>query len=426
MASQIWNDAETGKHEGVHHDSVRFRSYKKVSKGSNSFPAVINFGLSKDFDFMVLPTSSGDEEIKESKPERQESTTGATTAREELGPLTHLLHRWNKSPSPELIRKVAAVDQQSSQDFSPKVGRVAHISPELRNILVSGDLPTTKILPWYETVDDVFGEYSTEDEVQYESFQDLDCKNMPDYDPDQEYDVYEYSSEERLEPKDPFELKGLSTFASNTNREGHFEANVDAPERMEQDPTAKSTYEYRDTASSTGQNQAYGELESLTQMVEPAPGVEASSMISQSFEWTCSSCQENLATSPLFFTKPNHPPSLSPSLFIYSIHVPIHERRNPTAAFLNKLKRYEYLTSDSDYLGFTAFKSRKSDLRWLIVQEYRSLRLSGGPGGGLGLKEKEARHWWYRDGWVENGVAFYQREESSEESTRSIDEPHPY
>lgn len=292
-----------------------FQIYQKVSEGSKSFPKEISLALTDSFDLAVKQASLKHEGLRDSSPESEEQA--ATVEHEELGPLSHLLRRLNKSPSPELVGKVAAADQQYLQENSPKVGRVAKISPELRGVLESGKIPTKIILPWYENIDNVFEEFSTENDTEYEAFEDSDFKNMPDYDPLQEYDVYEYSSEAWLEPPDPFGLEqGSSVFCDFAN-----EARPVARDLAKQSVQEKED-RTGDTSLPQTQNKLSHEASSEAPVTEThATGKERLIPTTQIFERICSSKSTPYhdGTSDLSLTPNRETSSLAPSLLIYSI-----------------------------------------------------------------------------------------------------------
>ena len=45
--------------------------------------------------------------------------------------------------------------------------------------------------------------------------------------------------------------------------------------------------------------------------------------------------------------------------------------------------------------------------RWLLVQEFNDDGSEGMDVEYLDLMRKEAKHWWYKNGWKRNSVAFY-------------------
>ncbi len=190
-------------------DALGVQIYKKVGEGFKNFPSKISLALTGNINLAVKQVSVDNGDTPKSSPKSDERSS--TAEEEEVGPLSHLLCRLNKSPSPELIQKCAEVDQQCAEEWGLRVGRIAGMSPELRQTLESEEMPTRM-----RERNDVFRQFGLEGRMEYQSFEDLDMKNLPDYDPDQEYDVYEYSSDPRLEPPDPFGLGRLLLAASDS------------------------------------------------------------------------------------------------------------------------------------------------------------------------------------------------------------------
>ena len=107
---------------------------------------------------------------------------------------------------------------------------------------------------------------------------------------------------------------------------------------------------------------------------------------------------------------------LAPGLLIYSLTTPASASQNSKAAFLRMVARYAYLTIVDEYRGFTAYKHRDSESRWLIVQEFDELAYSE---DWLALKKMQAKHWWWKNGWENTSLAFYSVERHKETERRA-------
>lgn len=66
--------------------------------------------------------------------------------------------------------------------------------------------------------------------------------------------------------------------------------------------------------------------------------------------------------------------------------------------------RYAYMTIVDEYRGFTAYKHRSNESRWLLVQEFDHIWNSQSY---LALKKKQAKHWLWKNEWIHIGLAFY-------------------
>ena len=119
------------------------------------------------------------------------------------GPLRNLLSHLNKSPSAELLERVADADRGFEGHE-----RVAWIDPSLKRVLRGGKIPSQlSSWPYGGSIDRFFRAFGTKARTFEDGGDSSDSfKNLEDYDPDQEYEVYEYSSDVNLELIDPFHL----------------------------------------------------------------------------------------------------------------------------------------------------------------------------------------------------------------------------
>ena len=106
-------------------------------------------------------------------------------------------------------------------------------------------------------------------------------------------------------------------------------------------------------------------------------------------------------------------PQYAPYLLIYLIDSPSEVSNKDEAAFSAMLSRYAYLKSHEHHQGFSASKLRStSSLRWLLVQVFQNLDVDHSY---LHLKKKEAKHWWYKNGWENVSPAFHKLKEARSE-----------
>lgn len=352
-ASQILDD-KTNEAPDHPHQLLDFQVYNKVSPGSKGFPSRICLRVTHSSDLVVKqPPEDVDKEITFQTP-LDDSTPRPSAAAEPSGPLTNLLYRLNKSPSAELLHKVAEADHVYKPDE-----RVASIDSTLKDVLRKGQIPLNLITSPYSSTKAFFSAFGTK-------ARDLDAagesgddhKTLPDYDPDQEPEVYEYSSDIQLGLPDAFGLKEASAM--------HLKDEEMTTLPIIQRFTHISTYR-----------------EDLTIHNYPP-------------------------TYRIIPKSPFHGQSLSPYLLIYSLAGPSTTSLPAQNSFEAMLFHYRYMTIDVDHKGFSGFRlsgSREAslhsetdaDARWLLVQEFDD----DGSGG------KEAKHWWYKNGWEKNSVAFY-------------------
>ena len=114
---------------------------------------------------------------------------------------------------------------------------------------------------------------------------------------------------------------------------------------------------------------------------------------------------------------------LAPYLLIYAFAGPILSA--PTSdgpSFESMLSRYRFLTSESSCKCLSGFRTEgmrgrgpersvveaDSGIRWLLIQEFDEVDFLDFLD--LDLKKKEAKHWWYKNKWEKNSVAFYKLE----------------
>lgn len=114
---------------------------------------------------------------------------------------------------------------------------------------------------------------------------------------------------------------------------------------------------------------------------------------------------------------------LSPFLLIHSLAGPSPDSVVPNVlSFDELLDRYRFLTYDEEHMGFSGFRDPKAQRdasssvgadaapSWILVQEFQD---SGAPNRDwIELKRIEVKHWWYKNGWEQNSVAFYRLEGS--------------
>ena len=360
------------KDEGSHFDcpshdiiDINFQVYNKVSSGSNEFSSRICLGVQDSRNLVVKEALDARNTASLSQHVAERSFALSVAAAEPSGPLTNLLYRLNNSPSTELLKRAAEVDQEyNAQD------RIAWIDLPLKGILREGEM-SHKLDPWpHRSSKDFFRAFGIEHrDLNSEGEYGDEHKNLEDYDPDQEPEVYEYSSDPTLELPNPL---------------GATQASVKQPEWKGGTVHPKlqifahvNTYRKDDTAD-----------------VFP----------------------------PRYCPTTNTPfpdMQLSPYLIIYSLAEPSATSLNAQKTFDSMLSHFHYMTMDEHHQGYSGFSLPNSkeggsisgtdtDARWLIVQEFQD-RGSGGAAYSdwWDLKRKEAKHWWYKNGWRRNSVAFY-------------------
>ena len=280
------------------------------------------------------------------------------------GPLRNLLSRLNTSPSAELLERVAVADRGFEEHE-----RVAMIEPSLKKILRDGQIPS----PWntfaYGNIDRFFKIFG----IKARSLTNRgdvadDVKNTESYDPDQEYEVYEYSSDITLELKDPFQL--LARAGAKSVGESDLEASARAREWIH-----VRTYRRDDR------------------------------------------CAEFRVIS----TSPFPDQTLSPYLFIYSLAATTSVSDPSRLSFDTMMSNFGFLTMEDDCKGYSVFQLRDAgnetsdpkdatSERWLLVQEFEGEKGEWISGDWPELKRKESKHWWYKHGWQTNSVVLYRRE----------------
>ncbi len=341
-----------------------FQVYNKVSPGSKGFPSTICLRITDSSDLVVKQPPEDIDKATTFQTLSDDSTPSPSAAAEPSGPLTNLLYRLNKSPSAELFHQVTEVDQGYEPD-----DRIASIDPTLKDVLREGQIPLNLNTWPYSSAEDFFSSFEIKArDLDAEGECGDDHKNFPDYDPNQEYEVYEYSSDIELEIPDAFGLK------------------------------EKSAMHPKDEARTT-------------------------LLIMQRFTHI-STYREDPATKgfpPTYRISPQSPvpgQSLSPCLLIYSFAGPSTTSLPAQKSFEAMLSRYHYMSTNDNHKGYSGFRLSESreasldsetdaDARWLLVQEFDD----DGSGGTfveyLDRKRKEAKHWWYKNGWEKNSVAFY-------------------
>lgn len=168
-----------------------FQTYQRVSAHAEGFCPRVGLAVTSASGLIVQcleENSHGCSSQRETVSEHNVPVQSSTLV-EPSGPLANLLFRINKSPSSDLLRHVYEVDQK----YEP-FERVASIHHELKDAL-KGERPPTD--------DRVFLGFKTEATLDQDGD---DHKNLVNYDPDQEPEIYEYSSDPRLEMADAFGL----------------------------------------------------------------------------------------------------------------------------------------------------------------------------------------------------------------------------
>ena len=169
--------------------------YEKLCSGSKGFPPTLAFHITDHFGLDVTLRSDGDPGKAVDDPDK--SNTVFAAAEEPCGPLINLLWRLNKSPSSELVKRAREADQ----DHEP-YERVTVIDSSLKKILTDGEVPIAHNPRQQQSLGKLFHAFGTT--ARGSNPTEDDRKNMPDYDPDQESELYEYSSDARLELTDVF------------------------------------------------------------------------------------------------------------------------------------------------------------------------------------------------------------------------------
>ena len=186
------------------HPLTNFQAYRKSSAGSLGFPVRIwlrvpesahleTAQLSEDLDSKNASQILKPDQVSHLSPKASKPS----------GPLTNLLYRLNDSPSDKLLPRVAEADRV----YEPRE-RVTSIGSSLRKVLISRQI-LHKLFTWpCGSVEHFFSAFSTKPFYLEEDLDNGDeHKTCPDHDPEQEPDVYEYSSDEKLELQDPFALE---------------------------------------------------------------------------------------------------------------------------------------------------------------------------------------------------------------------------
>ena len=169
--------------------------YDRISPRSSSFLLALTLHRRPDGGLRI--TSNDDiNDTFEPKHQQEATQTFFADSTESQGPLTDLLYRLNKAPSKEVLQEAKKADVQ----YKPGE-HVATIDPSLKSVLVEGILPLKG--PYKDDCSRLFRNFKIEAEGIEEDRYGDETKNMLDYDPDQEYEVYAYSSSPRLELKDP-------------------------------------------------------------------------------------------------------------------------------------------------------------------------------------------------------------------------------
>ena len=344
--------------------NVDSQVYDKVSPGSNGFSSRICLAAPDSRNLVMMESI----DARNTAPLSQDVVDGSAAllvaAAEPSGPLTNLLYRLNKSPSTELLKMAAEVDQEyNAQD------RIAWIDSTLKGVLRKGRLPHN-LDPWpHRSSKDFFRAFGIEHrDLNAEGECGDDHKNLEDYDPDQEPEVYEYSSDPALEVHNP--LGAIQTSVKQSEGKGQ---------------------------TVHPQLQRFAHVNTYRKDV------------------TANVCPPRYcATTDMPFPDKQ----LSPYLIIYSLAEPSAASLSAQKTFDSMLSHFGYMTMDEQHQGFSGFslsnsKEGKStsetdrDARWLIVQEFQDRGSGLGYLDWLDLKRKEAKHWWYKNGWQRNSVAFY-------------------
>ena len=165
--------------------------YNKVSLSSNGFPSKVCFHLTNSLDLVVKqPPEDVDKETNFQTP-LDESTSRPPATKEPSGPLTNLLYRLNESPSAELLHGVTEADQGYEADK-----RVASIDCTLKDALRKGKIPPNLMKWHYSSTEAFFSAFCTKvGDLNAKGEDGDEHKNLPDYNLDQESEVYEYSSD---------------------------------------------------------------------------------------------------------------------------------------------------------------------------------------------------------------------------------------
>ena len=108
-------------------------------------------------------------------------------------------------------------------------------------------------------------------------------------------------------------------------------------------------------------------------------------------------------------------------LFTQSIIGSSVNARAPRDSFEEMLSHYAFLTTDEEYKGFSGYRlagsgepstipEEQQDARWLVVEEFTADTVEQHDED---LMRIQMKHWWYKNGWEQNAVAFYKVEEAS-------------
>ena len=96
--------------------------------------------------------------------------------------------------------------------------------------------------------------------------------------------------------------------------------------------------------------------------------------------------------------------TLAPYLLLFQTPFPTSTEVEGDVAFTAMFHRYAYLTSHERYVRTSAYKQRNESFpRYLLVQEFQEFWTSWN----LTLKKNEAKHWWQKHGWHGVKVEFF-------------------
>ena len=334
---------------------IGFQVYEKVSLGSDGFPPRISLALT-ELSILTVKQRCGEASPATQSGSLNEKNNPSATMGEPLGPLTNLLYRLNPKPSLDLIRRVVEADENREAG-----NKVAIIDPSLNDALRSGIVSLPQLYRSEEKAKQLFKPFSTFTRHTIDggdSYGD-DHKNLEGYDPDQEYEVYEYSSDPSLELVDPLCLSGVSAKdgEEKTQRFSHIHT-------YREDPANLHKYPPRLKVSDD----------------QPFPDQK-----------------------------------LAPFLLIHCFVKPPHTSSLPLKSFKTMLSHYRYMSLDEDHEGFSGFEISSLDSDYhrscsLLLQEFAHDEAGMVDQEYLDLKMKEAKHWWYKNEWEKSSIAFYQLE----------------